>query len=315
MPRLALALAAGLASACGGTTVTSTDPDPVDSWLVWSATDGVARTEWLAADGTVRGQRDGVVIARQSLLYTAETSSIAVATTPCEAQEAAAAAGDAPAEATASGSATRIALAPLVPRTGASIDVAVPDVPAPGPDVSVDAEHQHGALITAGLGPYLFVTESVYVYSCGAHGNSHVGAGVVDIESGQRIDLMAGVDLTAARDTARRQLAESAAADGLEGDPGTSTVELGASVPTWTDGRLAMRHLFWTDACYACSDGEWSSYTRATRVDDPALPPALALVGVPPAVAARLSALPEPRGVSWGKATKAWATALPAPRR
>ena len=39
-----------------------------------------------------------------------------------------------------------------------------------------------------------------------------------------------------------------------------------------------MRHLFWIDACYACSDGAWSSYTRTALVDDPALPAVFSLL-------------------------------------
>jgi hypothetical protein len=307
---LAVTVALG---ACGGTTVMSTDPEPVDAWLVWSSADGAPRTEWLAADGTVRGQTDAIVVVRDGQLHAVVAAIVGVPTTPCEAQEAATA--DAPAEATTAGHATRVVLAPLA---GAAppLEVLAPGVPTPGPDQPVAADHRHDAAVTAGLGRFLFLTESTYVYSCGAHGHVGVGASVVDIETGEPVDLVAGADLTAARATARTQLAAAAVEGDLAdlADPATA-VELGASVPTWTDGRLAMRHLFWVETCYACSDGEWSSYSRATRVDDPGLPPALALVGVPPAVAARLSALPEPRGVSWGKAAATWAAELPPAKR
>jgi hypothetical protein len=309
----ALAIAVAL-TACGGTTVTSIDPEPVDAWLVWSSADGAPRTEWLAADGTVRGQTDAIVVVRDGQLHAVVAAIVGVPTTPCEAQEAATAA--APAEATTAGHATRVVLAPLA-GTAPPLVVHAPGIPPPGAaDEPIAADHRHDAAVTAGLGRFLFLTESTYVYSCGAHGHVAVGASVVDIETGEPVDLAAGADLTAARATARSQLAAAAVDGDLAdlADPATA-VELGASVPTWTDGRLAMRHLFWVETCYACSDGEWSSYSRATRVDDPALPPALALVGVPPAVAARLSALPEPRGVSWGKAAATWAAELPAPRR
>jgi hypothetical protein len=320
-PLHAAALAATLGlGACGGTAITSTDPEPVDAWLVWSSADGAPRTEWLATDGTVRGATDAIVVVRDGQLHAVVTGIVGVPTTSCEAQDAAAAdAGTAPVEPTeptGAGLATRIVVAPLA-GTAPPVEVVPANVPTPGAaDEPIAADHRHDAAVTAGLGRFLFVTESTYVYSCGAHGHTAVGSRVVDLETGEPIDLMAGVDLATARDTARRQLADAAVDGDLAdlADPATP-VELGASVPTWTDGRLAMRHLFWVETCYACSDGEWSSYSRATRVDDPTLPPALALVGVPPAVAARLSALPEPRGVSWGKAAATWAAELPAPRR
>jgi hypothetical protein len=331
-PGLALAIATSfLGLACGGSTVVGSDRSTADAWLVWTNDEGVARTVWLAADGTVRGAADGVVVARGDQLYRLTPQTVEVAVTPCEAGDGAAAAATAPtsgddggsgtgaepAAAPVAGSATRLVLEPVT-GDGEPIEiVAAPSPEAGGDDDLQVAEHQHGASVIAGLGPYLFVTESTYVYSCGAHGFSAAAASTVETDTGKPVNLVTGIDVEAARGRARVQLAE-ARVDGdlLDATDTTSPVELGASVPAWTATRgLVMKHLFWIETCYACSDGSWSSYSRGTWVEDPALPLVFGLMpSVPPAVVAALLAMPEPRGVSWAKAGAAWATAMPAPR-
>jgi hypothetical protein len=307
----------GLAGiACGGTPVVANQPPSVDAWLVWSSTDKGTTTQWFDAAGVVRGQTDGLIVARGGQLYRVEQQQVAVPTTSCDEQQV-----DADTTDDADGTVTHVTLVPLA--DGVPLEVVTPwqggggHQPDEMPDETFHAEYRHAVALTAGLGPYLFVAESTYWYSCGAHGNVVAGAFVFDVERGQMVTLVDEATLEASRQKARAALAEGSDGNDLAdpSDPATE-IHLAASAPIWTDGLLAMRHLFWIDASYAYSDGEWSSYSRTARVDDPTLPIALAaLPPVPPAIAKWLSSHPEPRGISWGNAGKAWSKVLPLPDR
>ena len=64
-------------------------------------------------------------------------------------------------------------------------------------------------------------------------------------------------------------------------------------------------HVFVAEACYACSDGEWSSYTRATTIRDPRVPPAIAQdAALPERVARWIAAHPGARGLSVAPASQ-----------
>jgi hypothetical protein len=213
------------------------------------------------------------------------------------------------------GSTTRLELVPVAGGPSIEIVSGLADAGGTGEEMA-DAELQHAAHITAALGRYFFVSESTFSYSCGAHGNTTASASVFDLETGGPVTLVDEATLDASRDKARADFVRSAAEVGDPSEDAAAEIHLATSEPIWSDGGVTMRHLFWIDACYACSDGAWSSYSRTSVVDDPALPAAFSLLPTPPApVTAWLSSHPDPRGVSWGRAAKEWAAALPAPKR
>ena len=64
-------------------------------------------------------------------------------------------------------------------------------------------------------------------------------------------------------------------------------------------------YLLWVDACYACSNGTWSSYTSAAWVDADDAPELFTSIAsaIPAPVA---KALDGADGVTWGHASPAW---------
>ena len=320
--RLATCLAAVAFSCAGAPRVGSSAPTP-DAWLVWSTTEqGTTTTLWLDAEGTVRGQADGLLVARDTVLYRVTASKLDVPTLSCDQQHAMEDGAppdpdDAAADAKPSepGSTTRLELVPVAGGPPIEIVSGLAATTDAGEEIA-DAELRHAAHVTAALGRYFFVSESTFSYSCGAHGNTSASASVFDLETGGPVTLVDEASLDASRDRARADFVRSAAEVGDPSEDAAAEIHLAASEPVWIDGGVTMRHLFWIDACYACSDGAWSSYSRTSTVDDPALPAAFSLLPTPPApVTAWLSSHTDPRGVSWGRATKDWAAVLPAPRR
>jgi hypothetical protein len=144
--------------------------------------------------------------------------------------------------------------------------------------------------LVASVGPYLFIRESTYAYTCGAHGNVGVSFRVHDAERGVDVwtstDGRRFVDLVAvARETtrARNELVvdEDVAAFVADGE---LPVDFTAILPSYdTDGALEIGLQFTAAACYACSDGAWSSYTKSTTEPLDALPAALRPWATPPA--------------------------------
>jgi hypothetical protein len=111
----------------------------------------------------------------------------------------------------------------------------------------------------------------------------------------KRLERRARDQLAAAAEEEREEPLETLDAPGEH-----EVVGLATSAPVWQKGGLALQHLWWAEACYACGDGGWSSYTTTTTVKDDKVPPALAAHATLPApIAARLEAAGEKRaGVS-----------------
>jgi hypothetical protein len=179
------------------------------------------------------------------------------------------------------------------------------------------ADLHHGASVVGGLGRYVIVVESEYVFACGAHGNEDVQARTIDATTGAEVApwvSIAEVDAAAAR--ARAALISPGAL--TDGDA-LGEAQLGVTVPTWTDGRVGVSHLIYFDTCYACGNGVWSSYTSGGWAAGDKVPAAVANEArdVPAPVARALSSISAPSdapaqaGVSWGAVTSAWTAAFP----
>jgi hypothetical protein len=132
--------------------------------------------------------------------------------------------------------------------------------------------------LVATVGPYLFVRESTYAYTCGAHGN--VGAAFTiwnaDRQAAVDVDL---VDLAIASE------AQARAASVLSSDEDVKAfvekddepeIALTEVLPHYRrDAELAIDLQFTSPTCYACSDGAWSSYSKSTTRTARAIPTAL----------------------------------------
>jgi hypothetical protein len=168
---------------------------------------------------------------------------------------------------------------------------------------------QQQAELVASAGPYLFIRESTYAYTCGAHGNVGASARVYDIERGADVEMVddrAGlIDPDANRSASDRARADLATDEFValmaQGSP--PSVELTAIVPSYDhDGLLQVGLQFTTDTCYACSDGAWSSYTKSSTVALPEPPVALRpWASPPPGVSAFLENHPELTIKGWSR--------------
>ena len=286
--RLALALFASVAStwgltACGGgaggssVVVPRVEPPP-HSGLVWMTNaEGRSLTEWVSVD-------DGSPIASQPIegplwaegdalwQWTAETVELPVwAELPDEENPD-------PATAVSRADVTRIVLRELVGNSR----VVILEAPEPGPV----REIEHSARVSASVGPYLFVRESLTIDAWGAHGSGEVQSMVWDLRAAAPAEILTEREIaaigSAERREAQRQLVREGAEAGIEEDLATDAVELVAIEPEWDSDGLRVWLRFATEACYACGDGEWSDYTRSTRVAMHELPERLSELATMP---------------------------------
>jgi len=307
-----LALAAdpgALAPAAPAPAAPAVAPAADDGFLVWTSVDPGGkdpagpgeRTVWLNAAGRELAARDGLWLAHGGRLWRLETRRESVALPSCARLEA-----EDPSEAgDLQPDAGKLEGLYLVP-TGAGAGKAVAVRRLPKKVEEGTAELEERVFVTAAVGPYLFVETRSDSYACGAHGDTAATAFVFDLTTGAPTKALAPSERELARleKLARARFQEESEEEDepLDGDesPDASGFGLAASVPVWAKGRLALRHLWWAEACYACGDGAWESYTTTTEVPSEVVPPALAEHGTLPApVAARLEAAGEKRaGVS-----------------
>ncbi len=170
-----------------------------------------------------------------------------------------------------------------------------------GSEPDID-ELNHFATLTGSIGPYLFIREGSYAYACGAHGNSTAASMVWDANAGKPVDLvpeLANAEKLVA--TAKQKLDE---VDGDEGGPEESNEPAFAQfIPVYSEhGALRIDVQFARWACYACSDGEWSSYTRSAIVPTNWFPERMKTWAMPPVVVKEFAkAHPEWRIGGWSK--------------
>ncbi len=238
-------------------------------WAVDS--EGAAPTTYaLANDGTVLSQMPGIHIYSAGTEWTSDVTVEEVPTAPCESR---------PDEAPEKGRGVRVRLVPADTRR------APLELVAPVADGSANQVEQ-SARILASLGPYVFVEDSTYTYTCGAHGNTGMSFAVWNIDQGRRVDLLSELpDCEALLAEGKRAIdARGGAVDfSRPEDPPTLTELLPRLAPT---GGIEASALVTVSSCYACTEGGWSSYTVSTEVPTQ-LPWRLRALGAPPAAVAR----------------------------
>lgn len=162
-------------------------------------------------------------------------------------------------------------------------------------DLMQNAEEvRHTVALAGSIGPYLFIEESTYAFTCGAHGNTSVSARIWNVASGN-IEPMP-------TDFGPLNGAMAKAAQELNGedDPFPATdenLELTALVPRY--GQRASLRLglqLTAPTCYACTRGGYGSYTKSTVIDSAALPKVFARYAAAPGpVRAWVAAHPDER--------------------
>lgn len=141
---------------------------------------------------------------------------------------------------------------------------------------SLVADVEQNAALQGGVGPYAFVKSWTYEYACGAHGNTTDSFTVVDLAHRRPVALLDDSARTAVErgllDAARAAFKADSALDQLLD---RDTVRLTLAYPLLAGERLGLTYQLTAAACYACSDGRWSSYTRSVLLPARTLPPLL----------------------------------------
>jgi hypothetical protein len=262
-------------------------PAPEPRTLVWTTGPGGARQTWkVDAAGAAAARYDEVRFVAGGKIWAWHEGPEEVETTPCENDD------ESGSEASAAvpppvGSGTRATIARVdAARTDVGRAPSVEDVVEVVAVAAGDGAqelNQHVELV-ATVGPYLFVRESTYAYTCGAHGNVAVAFTVWDAERQANI----GVGLAdGAVESEERALASKALAadDDVSAFAENSEleVELTEIVPNYGhDAQLSLAMQFTAPSCYACSDGAWSSYSKSTKRVAPLIPDALRAWAVAP---------------------------------
>jgi hypothetical protein len=231
----------------------------------------------LADDGVVLSVAAGIRIWAAGTLWSSEAAVEALPTSPCT---------GGPDQAPQEGRGVRMRLVPADPARK-PLEIVTPAADDQANDI------QQSARVLASIGPYVFVEDSTYAYTCGAHGNTGVAFTVWDVNEGRPIDLLSDLP------DREHLLAEGKRT--IDGRPEAFDFSRPEDPPTLTEvlprfgrhARLETSALVTVPSCYACTDGGWSSYTVSTEV--PTLPPwrLRELGSPPPAVARFVDAHPE----------------------
>jgi hypothetical protein len=138
------------------------------------------------------------------------------------------------------------------------------------------ADQQQGAELLGSAGPFAFVKTWRWVYACGAHGMTTASFLVVDLA--RRTQFILFDDSTRAAVAMAHHPAAMAAFlrdTTIERIAQPDSAMFTMAVPRYRGARLTLDYQFTGEACYACSDGRWSSYTRSVVLPDTILPPLL----------------------------------------
>jgi hypothetical protein len=193
-----------------------------------------------------------------------------------------------------------ITIASLVPVSGEGSQSIVDPSASEGDDIE---DLQHSAGLVGSIGPYLFIQESSYLYACGAHGGTTMAAMVWDAEQGKTVDVLAELPSKDALATKAKKMLDEAD----DGVGGTADSEDKPNpvilLPVYGDrGALRFEVQFAGWACYACSDGQWSSYTRSAVVPTEWIPERMRAWVMPPVVVKEFAEkTPEWRVRGWSR--------------
>jgi hypothetical protein len=235
--------------------------------LVWAtaAEDAPPSTYALAEDGAVLSRTDGIRIWAAGTAWRCDVSVERVTTSPCQ---------EGPQQPAQEGRGVRVRLVPE-DASRAPLEIVRPFPADQANDV------QQSARLLASVGPYVFVEESTYTYTCGAHGNTGVSFAVWDLDEGRAVDMLADLP------DRGHLLAEGKSA--IDARPNAIDFSRPSDPPALTEllprigphGQLDATALVTVASCYACTEGGWSSYTVSTQVPV-TLPWRLRGVGAPP---------------------------------
>lgn len=139
------------------------------------------------------------------------------------------------------------------------------------------AEYAQGAELMGNAGSLAFIRGESSEYSCGAHGNAGVSFKTMDLPGEAGPAVASPDEARALVDEYRREVVRRFRADTSGNVPFTpESLELTLVRPVFTGPALGAILQFTSDACYACSDDLWSSYSRSVQLPARELPRPLA---------------------------------------
>lgn len=226
-------------------------------WLVWSVEGEVAKTELRDADGVV-ATAPGIWIGAGEHLWRYNQIKVDVEQPDCDCGP--------------SGDCT----------TSVGLDLgelAAPGRPAlvmPPSDFIGEGAQSSTVQLVGSVGPYAFTTACVWSYVCGAaHGGTVCTESIWDLRTGEQLDPH-DVTLERLRGDAAVQFVYDSFDDEQEASQLQSEdVVLVNVLPLYEgDFHPRLEEHYTAATCYACSDGEWDSYTVSARRTVDTLPPA-----------------------------------------
>ena len=239
--------------------------------LVWTKTEGSgdspdpknAKNDTFSLRHGTSERVSGIEIATRTGTWRWITDEVTVATEPCD--------DESPPQ---EGSSTRAALA-----RSPKVKQVIFD-----PPTTTEATVLSGSVDLVGsLGPLLFIEQGESTYNCGAaHGGHSASFLVWDAERAEAVDVLK--DLPDEQEIFARAVEAFAAAEEPE-KVDDQSFEITELRPVFHDGELSFEAQVTIDACYACSDGNWSSYTKSVRVPAEIPEVAVPYAHVPPEVA------------------------------
>jgi len=259
--------------------------------LVWTTDAAGGRRTWTVdGAGSVIGRADDVRVVAAGRLWAWREEPEAIETTSCghDAEEG----SDASAESR------------LPPGRGLRATIATADGAGAGQVVEVVVpatgdgaqEIEQRVDLVATVGPYLFVRESTYAYTCGAHGNVVASFTIWNAERQAAVDVDI-VDLPIVSEAQARAATALSVDEDVKGfaEKDEPEIALTEVLPHFShDAELTVDLQFTAPTCYACSDGAWSSYSKSTTRTARGVPAALRAWATPtPGVRAFARAHPE----------------------
>lgn len=122
----------------------------------------------------------------------------------------------------------------------------------------LEGEYEAQAHPTASSSGIVTVTECSYIYACGAaHGSTNCQFSAFDLDRGRALEAADLVEPLSVAD--QIALLNSQSDEPVEEETLVGLVE---AEPSWSEtGEVSFVATYAAATCYACSDGEWSSYT------------------------------------------------------
>lgn len=164
-----------------------------------------------------------------------------------------------------------------------------------------------GASIVGNTGPHLLIVTGDEMFACGAHGSHNSTFVAFDMDKA----AVAPLDLAAIKAAVPDLQAEAAKnftarAEDAGLDPAEESTKSGGALslvqPIYKDAKAAptWRYQFTLDACYACGDAVWSSYSVSEQLESDKTPPGFTALTAAPSGVQQAWALAKTHGEERG---------------